>query len=320
MSSTLFEPSVAGTLPSRFFLVVAVYLSGCTAPTPADWPLLSESREVSSAFGPRLKASESARYDFHRGIDLPTPIGTPLVALEDGVVRIAGDHPSYADATIQVAHGHGCSGQPENCWYAGYIHVSEWIVEPGDTVRTGQILGYSGASDSGFEHLHFEVRDGTVWQQGAVNPVPWLDLADVGVPKIDAVVTASAIVVDLRVASRDLDLSGLVAEVIDSDGKVVSSHEYDPAAWNRAFTHTEPEWPAPRCEHSYAHPEGSPYDPHIHLDRPDFNGVFLQPAPFSADTPEWALTATFRATVTEGQQARVRAWDASGGQAITLAR
>ena len=42
------------------------------------------------------------RYDFHRGVDIPIPIGTPLVAIDDGTVRIAGSHQAYNDGVVQV--------------------------------------------------------------------------------------------------------------------------------------------------------------------------------------------------------------------------
>ena len=42
------------------------------------------------------------RYDFHRGIDIPTADQTPLYAIDDGEVVIAGLHRSYYDPLIQV--------------------------------------------------------------------------------------------------------------------------------------------------------------------------------------------------------------------------
>ena len=45
------------------------------------------------------------RYDFHRGVDIPIPIGTPLYAIDDGVVRIAGSDPNYSDGVVQASTG-----------------------------------------------------------------------------------------------------------------------------------------------------------------------------------------------------------------------
>lgn len=57
----------------------------------------------SSPFGPRLKASESFRYDWHRGVDIPTPIGTPLLcAMENCSVRISGVNENYEDPLVQL--------------------------------------------------------------------------------------------------------------------------------------------------------------------------------------------------------------------------
>ena len=42
------------------------------------------------------------RYDFHRGVDIPTPNGTEVHAIDDGTVRIAGEQTSYEEPVVQV--------------------------------------------------------------------------------------------------------------------------------------------------------------------------------------------------------------------------
>ncbi len=88
---------------------------------------------ISSTFGPRLLASEDFRYDFHRGIDLAAPIGTPLFAFADGIVQKAGPDSAYTDPLIQLRHyrpGFNSCTSGGGCYHTNYLHVS------GSTVRT----------------------------------------------------------------------------------------------------------------------------------------------------------------------------------------
>lgn len=134
----------------------------------------------SSTFGPRPLASEENRYDFHRGMDIATPLNTPIFAIADGIVQSAGDHPSYSDPMIRVRHFRpgetGCNSL--GCYNSLYLHVNGWVVAEDDVVQKGQLIGYTGASGaSGFEHLHFEIRDAPAfdpfssWSRDAVHPL-----------------------------------------------------------------------------------------------------------------------------------------------------
>ena len=134
---------------------------------------------LSSTFGPRPLYSENYRYDFHRGLDIAAPIGTPFFAISDGRVEIAGEHPSYSDPLVKLRHYRPGNERclPDGCYYSLYLHVHDWLVSDGQTVSKGQLLGHTGASSSGFEHLHFEIRNApgydpySAWSRDAIQPL-----------------------------------------------------------------------------------------------------------------------------------------------------
>lgn len=115
----------------------------------------------------------------HPGIDFGTPTGCKLFAACDGTITAA---------AYRKAGGYGReifiqSGK----WSVIYGHCSEILVSVGDTVRRGDVIGYSGGGledpyrgNSSGPHLHFEVRDLTQPQTypliGAVDPEKWLQM------------------------------------------------------------------------------------------------------------------------------------------------
>ena len=158
---------------------------------PAYADLNADGR-MNSTFGPRLLHSGNDRYDFHRGLDISTPIGTPVFAITDGVVQHAGEHSSFDDPMIRVRHfqpGHNsCSNV--GCYHAMYLHMSDWVAAADEVVVKGQLLGYTGVSFTDYEHLHFEIRDAPAfdayssWQRDAIHPLnvlPYDDNSPVGV-------------------------------------------------------------------------------------------------------------------------------------------
>ncbi|HWG85924.1 MAG TPA: peptidoglycan DD-metalloendopeptidase family protein [Deinococcales bacterium] len=122
------------------------------------WPMRSYT--ISSSYGRR--GLWIGRSNFHTGIDLAAPTGTPIYAAREGTVIESG----WGDFGLGVFVGLG-DGVVNI-----YGHMSRTAVYPGQRVDRGQLLGYVGCTGicTG-PHLHFEVRVNGVPQ----NPYNFLD-------------------------------------------------------------------------------------------------------------------------------------------------
>jgi murein DD-endopeptidase MepM/ murein hydrolase activator NlpD len=100
----------------------------------------------------------------HNGEDISAPLGTDVVATNDGVVRLTVDH-FFSGKGVFLDHGLG--------FYSMYFHLSDVLVRDGDQVKAGQIVGKVGATGRATgPHLHWGVK-----LNGArVNPYALLDL------------------------------------------------------------------------------------------------------------------------------------------------
>jgi murein DD-endopeptidase MepM/ murein hydrolase activator NlpD len=115
------------------------------AATPSIWPVRGY---LSAAFGNR-KDPFTGMPDFHPGIDVSTPRGTPVVAPADGVVVFVGRKKGYGKALV-INHGYGVVTR--------YGHLDGWDVKPGQRVRRGDSVGFVGNTGrSTAPHLHYEV-------------------------------------------------------------------------------------------------------------------------------------------------------------------
>jgi len=99
----------------------------------------------------------------HGGIDIANAIGTPILAVADGVVIDAGPTAGYG-AWVKLRHADGT--------VTLYGHVNTWLVNKGDRVMAGdQIATIGNRGNSTGPHCHFEVLlNGT----NRIDPVPWL--------------------------------------------------------------------------------------------------------------------------------------------------
>jgi murein DD-endopeptidase MepM/ murein hydrolase activator NlpD len=110
---------------------------------PVDGP-------IASGFGPR---TIEGSYEYHPGIDIAVPEGTPIRAALTGTVAFTEPEASsggYGNYTC-IDHGGGLS----TC----YAHQSAFAVSAGDPVQQGEVIGYSGCTGYCLgPHVHFEVR------------------------------------------------------------------------------------------------------------------------------------------------------------------
>jgi murein DD-endopeptidase MepM/ murein hydrolase activator NlpD len=115
---------------------------------PNLWPVIGPIR---SSFGQREDpVTGNGEGEFHTGIDISAPMGTPIRATADGIVKSAQMENGYGREVI-LDHGHGL----ETC----YAHMSGFAVMEGQNVVRGQVIGYVGMSGrTTGAHLHYEVR------------------------------------------------------------------------------------------------------------------------------------------------------------------
>lgn len=117
---------------------------------------------ISSTYGYR---SMGGRGEFHSGIDLAAPTGTPIYATGSGVVTKSGWGRGYGNY-VEIDHGNG--------FVTRYGHASRLLVSVGDVVKANQHIAAVGCTGrcTG-PHVHYEVVKNGQRQ----NPATYLALA-----------------------------------------------------------------------------------------------------------------------------------------------
>ena len=115
---------------------------------PLRMPLSGEP-SLTSSFGYRVDPF-LGRLALHPGVDLAEPYGAEIHAAAAGRVVHAGPAGGYG-IMVEIDHGNGLATR--------YAHMSEALVEEGETVDEGAVLGRLGSTGrSTGPHLHYEVR------------------------------------------------------------------------------------------------------------------------------------------------------------------
>lgn len=122
------------------------------------WPVKGR---ISGMFGSqRVYRGEPGAY--HSGIDIATgESGTPFVAPADGVVILAAKQPFTLEGhLLMIDHGMGLN--------SAFLHCSALLVEEGDRVRQGQLIGRLGATGRATgPHLHWGMK----WNDARIDPI-----------------------------------------------------------------------------------------------------------------------------------------------------
>lgn len=128
------------------------------------------------------------QYDVHHGEEFVNPRGTPLHAVADGTVVVAGDDArrvcgededrvcgrdvNFYGKLVVIQLARTYNGQPV---FALYGHLNQIVIAKGDAVKQGDVIGEVGMSGVALgPHVHFEVRLGVNDYAHTRNPILWM--------------------------------------------------------------------------------------------------------------------------------------------------
>lgn len=136
--------------------------SGGAASGSGEWLTPVPYYTLSSSFGMRYHPILHI-WRMHNGVDMGCAAETPIYASRSGVVTVASYQANGAGNYVQLDHGDG--------YRSIYMHMTRYIVKPGQQVTAGQTIGYVGSTGlSKGNHLHFGISyNGTY-----VNPMEYI--------------------------------------------------------------------------------------------------------------------------------------------------
>jgi murein DD-endopeptidase MepM/ murein hydrolase activator NlpD len=141
------------------------YANTANPPQPSSVPATYAPDSGSIAFAWPLNGPVIADYgttvsgERNVGIDIAAPFGTPIRAAAAGQISYAGNELRGYGNLVLIKHDDG--------YVTAYAHAERIVVNRGDMVQKGQIIGYAGQTgDVTSPQLHFEIRKGVT----PVNP------------------------------------------------------------------------------------------------------------------------------------------------------
>ena len=134
-----------------------------SAPSSGGWILPCSYWSLTSPFGMRDHPIYGD-YRMHNGVDLAGATGSPIYAARAGTVTTA-TYGGSGGYYVYVSHGDGFTSI--------YLHMTHYIVYPGQYVEQGQVIGYMGSTGASTgTHLHF----GIIYNGAYVNPANYIPI------------------------------------------------------------------------------------------------------------------------------------------------
>lgn len=161
MTDNLTRLRTEASIQERSFQELVEYLEdqkSLLASTPSIWPVKGW---LTSGFGYRTSPF-TGRREMHKGLDVATRTGTPIIAPADGLVVFSGREGGFGNMLV-VDHGYGIVTR--------YAHLSTIDVKLGQKIKRGDTVakvGNTGRSTG--PHVHYEVAVNGV----AVNPMRYI--------------------------------------------------------------------------------------------------------------------------------------------------
>jgi len=168
-------------------------------------------------------------YQGHNGKDYKSPVGTEVRAAADGVIHFEGDGSrhswmgSVAGICVLIKHSD---------IFTGYAHLKSTVINQGQTVKAGQLIGYTGQTGAATgPHLHFEVLPHSPnfnnGYAGRLDPNIYLKGGDMETVGIDVARCMAYLAGrDGREGRPNARTGGSDADLIKNHEKVVLSRKY----------------------------------------------------------------------------------------------
>ncbi|RMH00457.1 MAG: M23 family metallopeptidase [Chloroflexi bacterium] len=135
------------------------------------WP--TEYRSINQHFGANPQNYGQFGLPGHEGVDIMAPKGTRIFAVAPGTVSMVRTNPKGHNYGIHIRINH------EEGYQTIYAHLQKALVQPGQTVKAGDVIGLADDTGNSFgSHLHLTLKKKGAkhknWPNEIIDPTPFL--------------------------------------------------------------------------------------------------------------------------------------------------